>query len=443
MKRLITAGIAILLLSSAILSCNKSNQEPTIIQPGQNLKLSGVIEDAPELKAHFPLQYSQEFMEKGRTVSFVRGKKTLDLGVSEANELFRTAGRPGKGNNGGGTVTPPTTGDVTPPRITIISPTAGYVYNLASGQWVHMYWSCGTDDETNLKRILIKIKGDVIKDTSVNLRQGYGNWNIISADYYFPYGDGVYDLNVQAWDATGNTTISTVLFSRNTQMTPLPAKFPSSNIMSTPFKETQGGEGACAAFAVATMYSIERYYRDNQTAWNYNNIYSPEWVYNIACAGRTSCGGGSGLVGNITTISTRGIPRWSVLPFSWSNGCDTLMFTDAIRADAALHKANYGFQVAAADVNLVKMKLAENHPMVFSFQYDHNYYNAYPGYIWTFPNYRDMSTHAMVLVGYDDSKHAFLAMNSWGPTWGTNGCIWIDYDFFWQECTGQCWGLNF
>ena len=119
------------------------------------------------------------------------------------------------------------------------------------------------------------------------------------------------------------------------------------------------------------------------------------------------------------------------------------MFTDAMRTDAALHKANYGFQVAAADVNLVKMKLAENHPMVFAFQYDHNYYNAYPGYIWTFPNYRDMYTHAMVLVGYDDSKHAFLAMNSWGSNWGTNGCIWIDYDFFWQDCTGACWGLNF
>ena len=429
------------LLTLVIVSCNKINQTEVISQI--NYRGSDVIPDNPEIKSKFPLQYSQEFMEKGRTVSFARGKKTLDLGVTEANELFNTSAKPIKGNGGGSTGGTTPTGDITPPRIRIISPSAGYVYNLASYQWIHMNWSCGTDDETNLKRILIKIKGDVIKDTSVNLLQGYGNWNIIQGDYYFRYGDGVYDLTVQAWDAAGNTTISTVLFSRNSQMTPLPTKFPSSNIMSTPFKETQGGEGACAAFAVATAYSIERYYRDNQTSWSYNNMYSVEWIYNIACAGRNSCGGGSGLLSNITTISTRGIPRWSVLPFDWSNGCDTLMFTDAIRADASLNKANYGFEVASADLNLVKMKLSQNHPLVFSFQYDHNYYNAGPGYIWTFPNYRDMYIHAMVLVGYDDSKHAFLAMNSWGPTWGTNGCIWIDYDFFWQDCTGSCWGINF
>lgn len=38
--------------------------------------------------------------------------------------------------------------------------------------------------------------------------------------------------------------------------------------------------------------------------------------------------------------------------------------------------------------------------------------------------------HAMVLSGYDDSKHAFRVRNSWGTSWGDNGSIWVDYDFF-------------
>ncbi|MCL2102000.1 MAG: hypothetical protein FWH22_09850, partial [Fibromonadales bacterium] len=38
--------------------------------------------------------------------------------------------------------------------------------------------------------------------------------------------------------------------------------------------------------------------------------------------------------------------------------------------------------------------------------------------------------HAMVLVGYDDSKNAFRVLNSWGTSWGDRGSIWIDYDFF-------------
>lgn len=38
--------------------------------------------------------------------------------------------------------------------------------------------------------------------------------------------------------------------------------------------------------------------------------------------------------------------------------------------------------------------------------------------------------HAMVLVGYDDSKNAFRVRNSWGKSWGDEGSIWVDYDFF-------------
>ncbi len=43
--------------------------------------------------------------------------------------------------------------------------------------------------------------------------------------------------------------------------------------------------------------------------------------------------------------------------------------------------------------------------------------------------------HAMALVGYDDSKSAFRVRNSWGTSWGDNGSIWVDYDFF---CKNFC-----
>jgi hypothetical protein len=43
--------------------------------------------------------------------------------------------------------------------------------------------------------------------------------------------------------------------------------------------------------------------------------------------------------------------------------------------------------------------------------------------------------HAMVLVGYNDSKNAFRVRNSWGSSWGDNGSIWVDYQFF---CKSFC-----
>jgi TolA-binding protein len=36
--------------------------------------------------------------------------------------------------------------------------------------------------------------------------------------------------------------------------------------------------------------------------------------------------------------------------------------------------------------------------------------------------------HAVILVGWDDSKGAWLMRNSWGKYWGEGGYMWIDYD---------------
>ena len=38
--------------------------------------------------------------------------------------------------------------------------------------------------------------------------------------------------------------------------------------------------------------------------------------------------------------------------------------------------------------------------------------------------------HAVLGVGYDDSKQAFIVRNSWGPAWGLNGYFTIPYAYF-------------
>lgn len=35
--------------------------------------------------------------------------------------------------------------------------------------------------------------------------------------------------------------------------------------------------------------------------------------------------------------------------------------------------------------------------------------------------------HAVTLIGWDDSKGAWLMLNSWGVDWGDDGCMWITY----------------
>jgi len=36
--------------------------------------------------------------------------------------------------------------------------------------------------------------------------------------------------------------------------------------------------------------------------------------------------------------------------------------------------------------------------------------------------------HCVTLIGWDDTKHAWLIKNSWGTSWGMNGYMWIAYD---------------
>ncbi len=95
-------------------------------------------------------------------------------------------------------------------------------------------------------------------------------------------------MTAQAWDAKGNTTVTSIVFYRNTQMTVLPVTLPSAYTMPHITDGTyinQGGEGACAAFTVASAYAIDRYNKASLTGgFNGNNIYSPEWIYNISLA---------------------------------------------------------------------------------------------------------------------------------------------------------------
>lgn len=55
--------------------------------------------------------------------------------------------------------------------------------------------------------------------------------------------------------------------------------------------------------------------------------------------------------------------------------------------------------------------------------------------------------HAVVAVGYDDEKQAFLIRNSWGTDWGQKGYFWMPYEFFKTSYVGsfyygECWTLE-
>ena len=49
--------------------------------------------------------------------------------------------------------------------------------------------------------------------------------------------------------------------------------------------------------------------------------------------------------------------------------------------------------------------------------------------------------HAMIAVGYDDTRKAFRIQNSWGRGFGEGGYSWLGYDF-WARNTEVGYVIN-
>lgn len=204
-----------------------------------------------------------------------------------------------------------------------------------------------------------------------------------------------------------------------------PTTLPASYILSTPTPGSQGSEGSCVAWAAASVRSIEQYYRTRATSYsNASNIFSPEYIFNQIEVG--GCGSSS-MYDAFGLMANKGVCTWQTMPYSSANGCSLLPGTSQ-NAEAANYKiASYSI-IYGSDTTAIKNSLAAKHPLASVVIIDNNFYSAGPGYIWNSQG-AGIIGHALAIVGYDDSKHAFKAMNSWGTSWGDGGFIWIDYAF--------------
>lgn len=83
-------------------------------------------------------------------------------------------------------------------------------------------------------------------------------------------------------------------------------------------------------------------------------------------------------------------------------------------------------------VETIKDMLRDSNPVVCGVKVFSDYFKA-NGNVY-FPEDPDNSSssgwHAIILVGYDNTKKMFKFRNSWGSDWGVLGYGWISYDYF-------------
>ncbi len=197
----------------------------------------------------------------------------------------------------------------------------------------------------------------------------------------------------------------------------------------------QGTWGACTCFAVgdgAFNYELNALYEP--LGWNLDDAFnrvSPKFLY--VESGKLQGFPPGGDYGRYTDQVAADLVTHGVA--TEQNASYNLVYDDdwspAALADAQLLTTSASYNLPcndAAGLQTVKMVLAhQQRPVFFSTQVDWEFLNYMPGEIWHYqgPSY---GGHAMLIVGYDDARQAFLVRNSWSAAWGDGGYLWVGYD---------------
>lgn len=220
----------------------------------------------------------------------------------------------------------------------------------------------------------------------------------------------------------------------------LPSKVDLSNKL--PPVGDQGQYGTCVAWSVGYalrgyMYAVEKGL-SQQDLKQTRNQFSPKdlWV-SIPSDGKSQGCGGAAFDPALSAMVSRGIATMETVPYSSLN-CDGSPQSSWTK-EAGNYKIKNYRMVGESDLTVQNMKtlLSQGQSISFGARLGDNFMSWQGGGILSNDSYISPNAqhayHAMLLVGYDDSKGAngaFLIFNSWGTSWGDKGYIWIDYNFF-------------
>ncbi|MCP4111955.1 MAG: hypothetical protein GY749_41580 [Desulfobacteraceae bacterium] len=208
---------------------------------------------------------------------------------------------------------------------------------------------------------------------------------------------------------------------------------------------SQGATSSCTSWAVGYYYKT--YQEVIEEGWDKNtNAFSPMYLYSMQCRDYEKYGSTSpwnfDVSGNV--LKNNGCAKLSKMPFEFLDTEDT----SEIQAYASVYISediqNEANQYRAGQLNYFK-SLSEvryaltSGPVLLGINYYSDYHrtlnwnpSSENNYL-TYDPLNDKVGHAVLCVGYDDSKFgegAIKFVNSWGVSWAINGYSWIKYSDF-------------
>jgi hypothetical protein len=207
----------------------------------------------------------------------------------------------------------------------------------------------------------------------------------------------------------------------------IPARFSLESDM--PPVGNQGQQSSCTAWAVG--YALKGYHEKVERSWELNtdkHLFSPSFIYNQINKGKDQ---GSAIVSALELLEQSGCCTLESMPYDQFD-FKTRPSKEA-REEAKKFELRSFKRVNHRLLNGIKRFIASGDPIVIGAEVDRSFMRLKGDEVWKdFENEdgQGRGLHAMIVVGYDDDKSAFLLQNSWGKNWGTRGCGWIEYEHF-------------
>ncbi len=186
--------------------------------------------------------------------------------------------------------------------------------------------------------------------------------------------------------------------------------------------------GSCTANAIAAAYEYDQIHQGVQDSFTPSRLFI---YYNAReIEGTTDQDSGASLRNAIKTISKTGVcpeSEWIYDTTKFAQKPDEKCYTDVI------HHVAIEYKRVLQTLNQLKQALIEGYPIIFGF----TVYESFEGDeikqtgIMKMPKEGEkiLGGHAVMAVGYDDVKHAFIVRNNWGEDWGINGYFYMPYEF--------------
>lgn len=201
----------------------------------------------------------------------------------------------------------------------------------------------------------------------------------------------------------------------------------------------QGEKGTCVVWA--TGYNLKTALNAKEKHWTAEmlkqaaNQTSPKdlWLCIPQQQKGTGCSG-TVFEAAFNALSNTGAASMEAVPYQDLRGCTGIGIGDTNNRIAKYyHVVNDG---ELPNTGQLKSYIADSIPLVIGARLGDRFMKWKNDNVISHDtyNYTGMHAyHAMVLVGYDNSRHAFRVRNSWGTEWGDEGSIWVDYSFFCNE----------